>query len=93
MNNESTLPMRPPEAVQSDVEVLRHARQILQMESSALEQLVHSLDDQFVRAARLLHRLHGNLIVTGMGKAGLIGQKLTCHLCLDWYQSPLSAPG
>ena len=75
--NESTLPMRQLEELQSDAEVLRHARQILQTESSALEQLVRSLDGQFVRAVRLLHRLHGNLIVTGMGKAGLIGQKLT----------------
>jgi len=59
-----------------EAEVLRQGREILLTESQALAELVEQLDGNFVAAVRLLRQLHGNLIVTGMGKAGLIGQKL-----------------
>jgi arabinose-5-phosphate isomerase len=57
-------------------EVLRLGREVIGVESRAIAGLVHKLDDNFYSAVCLLRQLHGNLIVTGMGKAGLIGQKL-----------------
>jgi KpsF/GutQ family protein len=77
MSNDSTVPIRPLACCYSDEDVLHHAREIVRTESRALEQMIGQIDGQFVLAVRLLQRLQGNLIVTGMGKAGLIGQKLT----------------
>ena len=57
-------------------EVLRFGREVVAAEARALAELVDKLDRSFYRAIDLLYRLEGNLIVTGMGKAGHIGQKL-----------------
>ena len=57
-------------------EVLRLGREVVGVESRAIAGLVHKLDDNFYQAVCLLRQLRGSLIVTGMGKAGLIGQKL-----------------
>ena len=60
----------------SEDEVLRLGREIVRTEARALDDLVKRIDSNFFRAVRMLHRLPGDLIITGMGKAGLIGQKL-----------------
>jgi arabinose-5-phosphate isomerase len=57
-------------------EVLHFGREIIRTEAEALERLVERLDEAFYRAVSLLYALRGNLMVTGIGKAGLIGQKL-----------------
>ena len=57
-------------------EVVRLGRQVIDAEASALSGIAEKLNSSFFQAVELLHSLRGNLIVTGMGKAGLIGQKL-----------------
>ena len=57
-------------------EVLRFGREVVAAEAQAVTDLVDRLDRSFYRAVDLIYRLDGNLIVTGMGKAGHIGQKL-----------------
>lgn len=64
----------------SPFEQLSYARQILQLESRALDHLAGRLDSEFCRAVKLLHQCRGNVIVTGMGKAGVIGQKIMATL-------------
>ena len=61
-------------------EQLRYARQILQTESRTLAQVAKRLDQEFCRAVEYLYRCQGNVIVTGMGKAGLVGQKIMATL-------------
>jgi len=61
----------------SEQEIVRLGREVIAAEAAALAELGENLDGRFFQAVQLLHRLQGNLIVTGMGKAGLIGQKLT----------------
>ncbi len=63
-------------ALHNPEEVLRFGREIIGSEARALTELVDKLDLNFFKAIDLLYRLNGNLIVTGMGKAGHIGQKL-----------------
>jgi arabinose-5-phosphate isomerase len=69
-----------PDAVLTPAEVIRCGQEIVATAARALETLVGQfagpLQDPFAAAAQRLARLEGNLIVTGMGKAGLIGQKL-----------------
>ncbi len=68
--NESRLPTL------SEAEVLRLGREVVRAEALALTTLVKQLDSNFFRAVRMVYRLEGDLIITGMGKAGHIGQKL-----------------
>jgi arabinose-5-phosphate isomerase len=64
----------------SPFEQLAHARQILQAEARALGQVAKRLDGEFCRAVNYLHGCRGNVIVSGMGKAGLVGQKIMATL-------------
>ena len=61
-------------------EQLRYARQIIQTESRTLAQVAQRMDQEFCRAVEYLYACRGNVIVTGMGKAGLIGQKIMATL-------------
>ena len=49
-------------------------------ESRALARVADRLDGEFCRAVELVHSCRGNVIVCGMGKAGLIGQKIMATL-------------
>jgi len=68
--------VRPVAALKSEAEVLQFGREVVAAEARALVDLVENLDHSFYRAVDLIFKLNGNLIVTGMGKAGIIGQKL-----------------
>jgi len=64
----------------SPFEQLRCARQILEQESQTLAQLAKRLDHEFCRAVERLYACRGSVIVSGMGKAGLVGQKIMATL-------------
>lgn len=64
----------------SQVERLRKGREIVREEAEALLNLARSLDASFLAAADLLENCSGSVIVCGMGKAGLIGKKITATL-------------
>jgi len=57
-------------------EQLSRGVSVVQHGVSALMQLAHMMDEEFVLAADKLAALRGNLIVCGIGKAGLIGRKI-----------------
>lgn len=61
-------------------EQLREGREIIQQESRALGQIAKRLSGDFCRAANCLFACRGSVIVSGMGKAGLIGQKIAATL-------------
>ena len=53
------------------------ARRVLEIESSAILALRDRLDENFDRAVELLLLTPGRVVVTGMGKSGIVGQKLS----------------
>lgn len=61
-------------------EQLGFAREIIRHEGQALLELAGRLGDEFCDAVERLVACRGNVIVTGMGKAGLIGQKIAATL-------------
>ncbi len=77
----------------SPFEQLRYARQIVQLESAALAKLADRLDDQFCRAVDLLYGCRGNVIAIGMGKAGLIAQKIAATLASTGTRCHFLHPG
>ncbi len=56
---------------------LDHAREVLQAESDAIRSLLDRLDARFERAVEMIRGCRGRIVVTGMGKAGLVGQKVS----------------
>lgn len=56
------------------------ARKVLQTEAAAILALVDRLDARFVRAVDLLRDCRGRVVVTGMGKSGIIGRKIAATL-------------
>jgi arabinose-5-phosphate isomerase len=63
-----------------DVEQLREARRIIRQEAESLSRLADGLDPNFCDAVRIIRESTGCVIVTGVGKAGLIGQKMVATL-------------
>lgn len=56
------------------------AERVLRLEAEAIQALTARLDERFDRAVELLLRCGGRVIVTGMGKSGLIGRKIASTL-------------
>ena len=52
------------------------ARKVLETEAAAILALVDRLDDKFDCAVQLLRQCRGRVIVTGMGKSGIICRKI-----------------
>jgi len=56
------------------------ARKVLQIEAAAILALVDRLDESFDRAVQMIHACQGRVIVTGMGKSGIICRKIAATL-------------
>jgi arabinose-5-phosphate isomerase len=59
---------------------IQDGRRVLAIEARAITALVDRLDERFTKAVELLHRCAGKVVVSGMGKSGLIGQKIAATL-------------
>jgi len=59
---------------------LESARRVLRLAAQAIEDLHARLDASFERAVELLFSCKGRVVVTGMGKSGLIGRKISATL-------------
>lgn len=64
----------------SQFERLRAGREVIRQEAEALLEVVKRLDSGFCLAVEMLLQCSGSVIVCGMGKAGIIGQKLAATL-------------
>ena len=67
-------------ALETEAEGVAFAREVLRIESNALARVRERLGPSISRAADIVFRCPGSVIVTGMGKAGLVGQKLAATL-------------
>ncbi len=59
---------------------LETARRVLRIEAEAIREAAARLDPRFDQAAELLLNCKGRVVVTGMGKSGLIGRKIAATL-------------
>ena len=55
---------------------LETAKRVLRVESEAIAGLIERLDARFEKAVELLHACKGRVVVTGLGKSGLVGRKI-----------------
>ena len=56
------------------------AKKVLRIEADAIRSLISRIDDNFEKAIEVLHNCKGRIVVTGMGKPGIIGQKISATL-------------
>jgi arabinose-5-phosphate isomerase len=59
---------------------IEQAKKVLKIEAQAIQNLSKRLGGEFNRAIELLVKCPGRVIVTGMGKGGIIGQKISATL-------------
>ena len=60
--------------------ILQRAQEVLNIEAAGIVSLTGRLNESFVQAVDLLHECHGKVIVTGLGKSGLICRKIAATL-------------
>lgn len=56
------------------------ARKVLSIEAQSIENLKQRINDDFLKAVDIIHSSKGRVVVTGMGKSGLIGRKIAATL-------------
>ena len=61
-------------------DIKKLALDVLKIESESVAKLKRSINENFVEAVEILYACKGRVIVTGMGKSGLIGKKIAATL-------------
>ncbi|MBD3170456.1 MAG: KpsF/GutQ family sugar-phosphate isomerase [candidate division Zixibacteria bacterium] len=57
-------------------DLIRIAHEVINRECEAIDSLAGKIGDSFVQAVEVILKCEGRVIVTGMGKSGLIGKKI-----------------
>ena len=60
--------------------IIEQAKEVLRREAEAISALIPRIDGSFTAAVELVLACEGRIVVTGMGKSGLIGQKIAATL-------------
>ncbi|MCD6489745.1 MAG: KpsF/GutQ family sugar-phosphate isomerase [Thermodesulfobacterium sp.] len=60
--------------------LLKRAKKILKTEKEGLEEISKNLNSSFVKAIELILNIKGRVVITGVGKSGIIGKKLSATL-------------
>ncbi|MBA3339593.1 MAG: KpsF/GutQ family sugar-phosphate isomerase, partial [Geodermatophilaceae bacterium] len=61
-------------------QIIERGRQVLRLERDALATVEERLGESFARAVMMIANASGRVIVTGVGKSGLIGRKIAATL-------------
>jgi arabinose-5-phosphate isomerase len=64
----------------TDDKLIARAREVLKIEAEGILQLVDKIDDSFAQAVNVIYQSTGRVIITGIGKSGLIGKKIVATL-------------
>lgn len=59
---------------------IKRAKDVLKIEAQSILQLIDKIDSNFSRAVDLIYKSKGRVIITGIGKSGLIGRKIVATL-------------
>lgn len=75
--------------------ILEEAKKVILTEAQGLLAILENLDQEFVAAVEILSSCNGKVIVTGVGKSGLIGRKISSTLSSlgtpSFFLNPLDA--
>ncbi|MHC4293350.1 MAG: KpsF/GutQ family sugar-phosphate isomerase [Planctomycetota bacterium] len=59
---------------------LNYARTVIEAESDGIKSVSHIVNEDFEKAVEMLYNCTGSVIISGIGKAGIIGQKISATL-------------
>ena len=60
--------------------IIERAKMTILMEANAINDLINHIDDNFVKVVNLIANSKGRIVVTGVGKSGVIGMKIVATL-------------
>ncbi|UCC66164.1 MAG: KpsF/GutQ family sugar-phosphate isomerase [Deltaproteobacteria bacterium] len=60
--------------------IIERARRVLNIEAEAIQRLQERINEDFVRAVDMILNNEGKVVVTGVGKSGIIGKKIASTL-------------
>ncbi len=63
-----------------DEKAIRAGREVVRIEQLAVAELANRIDGDFARAVDLLFKCEGRIIITGVGKSGIIARKIVATL-------------
>jgi arabinose-5-phosphate isomerase len=72
---------------------IKQARDVLKIEAESILELIDKIGDNFVRAVNIIYKSKGRVIVTGIGKSGLIGKKIVATLTSSYAVQPSFSDG
>ena len=61
-------------------EAIKRAKEVLTIEAQSILKLIDKIDGNFSHAVDLIYKSKGRVIITGIGKSGLIGHKIAATL-------------
>ena len=61
-------------------EIIQKGREVIRIEAEAVAGLSESIDKEFVKAVNEIYKIKGRVVLTGMGKSGLIARKIVATL-------------
>jgi arabinose-5-phosphate isomerase len=64
----------------SEKEIIEDAKRVIRIEAEAVNALIEKIGESFIRAVDIILNCKGKVIVTGMGKSGIIGKKIAATL-------------
>jgi len=64
----------------SEIEAVEYGREVILAEARTLQLVAERLDSAFCEAIDAIQRCRGRVVVTGMGKAGIVGRKISATL-------------
>lgn len=62
-------------------QIVEAGKQVLGAEADALRVMRDVLDENFARAVEILYSAESKVVISGVGKSGLVGQKIAATLC------------
>ena len=64
----------------TESEIIKTGKNVVRIEADAVAHLEESINKDFVKAVDTMYRAKGRIVLTGMGKSGLIARKIVATL-------------
>ena len=61
-------------------EIIKTGKEVIEIEATAVRGLTESINEQFARAVELIYHSKGRVVLSGMGKSGLVARKIVATL-------------
>ena len=62
------------------VKIIREAKDVLRIEAEGIYSLIDRIGTEFAEAVQWIYKARGRVIVTGIGKSGIVGRKVVATL-------------